>query len=80
MTLEELKECMGYAEGCSGGVNSETCGSKAWNFQADDVDSVLSGYHSHPEGYEDSDTVAVVKLKDGRFGTFHEWSDTSGHG
>lgn len=80
MTIEELREQMNEAESCGGGINSPTCGSKGWAFGTDDVESVLHGVYESSEGYEEGDTVAVVKLKDGRFGTFFEWSDASGHG
>lgn len=48
-------------------------------FSESDIVDVLHFYQDCPDGW-DSESFAVFALKDGRFATYWEWSDSSGHG
>lgn len=44
------------------------------------VVEVIEAYIEQAETYEDTESAILVRLADGRFGVFSEWSDSSGHG
>lgn len=46
----------------------------------DAVVEVVEGFIEEAETFEDTSSSIIVRLQDGRFGLFHEWSDSSGHG
>jgi hypothetical protein len=41
---------------------------------------VLDAYIEEADSYEDTESAILVKLADGRYGVFSEWSDSTGHG
>lgn len=79
--LDELKACYDTATQCGDHPDSVT-------WKLDEVVEVLHvgsycncGWGDSMCGsYCDSGSVAVVRLKDGRYGTVQEDSDTTGHG
>ena len=44
------------------------------------VVSIVDCYIEEAETYEDTTSRIIVELRDGSFGVFSEWSDSSGHG
>lgn len=68
--VTELVEQMESCEGCCDGE---------WQFRKKDAKEIINWWHEDGE-YGEGETWAVVRLKDGRFGTFNESSDTTGHG
>jgi hypothetical protein len=44
------------------------------------VVAVVQAYVEVRETYEDTCGFVIVRLRDGQYGVFHEWSDSSGHG
>lgn len=68
----------------------ESCCLSESPYSGEDIEDILvwrvrgNGDWSDAPGnlgpYEDNDGYAVVRLKDGRFGTLEEWEDSSGHG
>jgi hypothetical protein len=46
----------------------------------DDLDEILRSHVESPEGYGSVELSAVVRLKDGRWGTACGWADTTGWG
>lgn len=44
------------------------------------VEEIIDCYFEEAEDYEDTSGKVVVRLADGTFGVFMEWSDSSGHG
>jgi len=41
---------------------------------------VVDAYIEERETWEDTESAILVRLSDGRFGVFREWSDSTGHG
>ena len=48
--------------------------------QADGVAEILDVYIEISESYDDTQGFVLTRLKDGTYGLFSEWSDSSGHG
>lgn len=41
---------------------------------------VVDAYIEERETWEDTESAILVRLSDGRYGIFREWSDSTGHG
>ena len=44
------------------------------------VVEVVQAYIEEAQPYEDTQSAILVRLGDGHYGIFQEWSDSSGHG
>lgn len=74
LTPEEYFKVVGHAISCG------DCKEHPLPFNESDVIEVLHFEDIHDDIIESSDSFAVLKLKDGKFATFWESSDYSGHG
>ena len=51
------------------------------DFQLDDVVEVLHwSFEGYDEAWNDSSSMAIARLRDGKFAIYTEWSDSTGHG
>ena len=75
MTVEEFRE---YVD------SIRSCGDHPIPTLTDDVlasvTEVVECYYVYGVDYADSNGEMLVRLADGRWGVFFEWSDSSGHG
>jgi len=50
------------------------------NFDVNFIDKCLASYTDDAKDYNDSDSVMLLSLKDGKYAIAWEWGDSTGHG